>query len=102
MTNTQRDRSLAATRQRQPPSAGQSRATLRGSLPAWATPRNRVSSAKASNRIAFRVYLNLRDRAGLEAAARAVSDPKSASYHQYLSTAQMRANFDPTDASVAA
>jgi subtilase family serine protease len=43
----------------------------------------------------------MRNRAGLDAVAHAVSDPKSASYHHYLSTAQMRANFDPSDASVA-
>src|SRR6516165_398725 len=84
-----------------PASAGQARATIAGSLPSWATPRNRVSSAKSSERISIRVYLTMRNRAGLDAVAHAVSDPKSAAYHKYLSTAQMRAQFDPTDASVA-
>jgi len=85
-----------------PASAGQARATIMGSLPSWAIPRNRVSAAKSSDRISIRVYLTMRNRAGLDAVARAVSDPKSASYHRYLSTAQMRADFDPTDASVSA
>ena len=84
-----------------PAGAGQARATIAGSRPSWATARNRKSSAKGSDRISIRVYLNLRNRAGLDAVATAVSNPKSASYHHYLSTAQMKANFDPTDASVA-
>jgi subtilase family serine protease len=84
-----------------PASAGQARATIAGSLPSWATPRNRVSAARSSDRIPIRVYLTMRNRAHLDAVAHAVSDPKSASYHKYLSTAAMRAQFDPTDASVA-
>ena len=83
-----------------PAGAGQARATLAGSRPTWAVGRNRVAAANGSDRISIRVYLNLRDRAGLDAVAAAVSDPKSGSYHHYLSTAQMKANFDPTDASV--
>ncbi len=85
-----------------PAGAGQARSAIAGSRPSWATAKNHVASAKGTDRIAIRVYLNMRNRAGLDAVAHAVSDPTSASYHKYLSTAQMRANFDPSDASVAA
>src|SRR4029079_8853992 len=47
-------------------------------------------------------YLALRDHAGAEATAQAVSDPSSPSYRQYLSADQVRARFAPTSASVAA
>ena len=84
-----------------PASAGSARATIAGSIPSWATPANRVSAERGSDLMAFRVYLNQRNRSQLDATARAVSDPKSSSYRQYLSTAQMKARFDPTDAAVA-
>jgi len=79
-----------------------SRATIAGSHPSWATPSARVADATGSDTMQFRVYLNLRDRAGLEAQARAVSDPSSATYRAYLSPAQVKTRYAPTDASVAA
>jgi subtilase family serine protease len=44
----------------------------------------------------------MRDRAGAEAAAAAVSDPDSSSYGHYLSPAQVRARYAATDATVRA
>jgi len=77
-----------------------SRATIAGSRPSWATPSARVADANAADRMQFRVYLNLRDRAGVDALAQAVSDPSSTSFRSYLSAAQVKARFAPTDAAV--
>src|SRR2546423_1437717 len=77
------------------------RVTLRGSKPSWATPRNHVRPANPSDRLGFRVYLGWRNPAGAEALARAVSDPHSSSYHQYLTPEQFRQQFAPTGNQVA-
>jgi subtilase family serine protease len=77
-------------------------ASLPNSHPRWATPGNKVAAAAAGSRIAFSVYLKMRDRAGAEAAAAAVSDTNSGSYGHYLSPAQVRAQYAATDATVQA
>jgi subtilase family serine protease len=48
------------------------------------------------------VVLQPRDPGGLQDFATAVSTPGSSIYHQYLSVAQFRARFGPTDAAIAA
>ena len=73
---------------------------LPGSGAGFATPQNRVEAAPAASGVGFRVYLKSRDAAGAEAVARAVSDPHSAQYRQYLSTDQVRAQFAPSPATV--
>src|SRR5438552_2055476 len=77
------------------------RVTLRGSKPSWATSANHVRPAKPSDRLGFRVYLGWTNPAGAEALARAVSDPHSLSYHQYLTPEQFRQQFAPTGNQVA-
>jgi subtilase family serine protease len=77
------------------------RTTLRGSKPSWATRQNYVRGANASDRLGFRVYLGWRDPAGAETLARAVSDPHSPSYGQYLTPEQFRQQFAPTADQVA-
>jgi subtilase family serine protease len=76
--------------------------TLPHSHPMWATPNRRVAGTAGGSRIAFSVYLKIRNRAGAEAAAAAVSDPRSRSYRDYLSPAQVRAQYAATDATVRA
>lgn len=73
---------------------------LPGSGTGFATPQNRVDVAPAGLGVGFLVYLKTRDEAGAEATARAVSDPHSSRYRQYLSTTQVRAQFAPTAATV--
>jgi subtilase family serine protease len=73
-----------------------------GSHPEWATPGNRVAATADSAKVSFRVYLKMRDQAGAEAAAQAISTPGSASYGAYLTPEQVRARYAPTAASVAA
>jgi subtilase family serine protease len=74
---------------------------LPGSLPTWATAAHRVGPASGSQRVGFRVYLRNHDAAGAMAYARAVSTKGSALYGKFLTPAQFRARFSPTDADVA-
>jgi subtilase family serine protease len=53
-----------------------------------------------SERIRFQVQLRLRDQAGADALALAVSTPGNAQYRKYLTPDQYRARFAPTPASV--
>ncbi|WP_370947481.1 protease pro-enzyme activation domain-containing protein [Amycolatopsis sp. cg5] len=78
----------------------QGRSDIPESHPAWATPQAKVADAAPSAKLTFRVYLNLRDQAAAEAAARSVSEPGSASYRKYLSAAQVRDQFAASDATV--
>jgi subtilase family serine protease len=77
------------------------RSTLKGSKPSWATSKNYVGGANASDKLGFRVYLGWNNASGAEALARAVSDPKSKSYRHYLTPAQFRQQFAPTANQVA-
>src|SRR3954454_2808526 len=72
------------------------RATLHGSAPAWANSKNAVGAADSAAGIGFRVYLGWNNASGAEALARAVSDPRSASYGKYLTPAQYRQQFAPS------
>jgi subtilase family serine protease len=78
-----------------------SRVTLQGSAPPWANNRNLVGATGPGTDIGFRVYLAWKDPAGAEALARAVSDPSSSSYGQYLTPTQFRARFAPDANTVA-
>jgi subtilase family serine protease len=82
--------------------ASADRATLRGSAPTWAKSRNLAGTATASSAVGFRVYLGWRDAAGAAALARAVSDPRSSSYRHYVTPAQFRQTFAPSQAQVGA
>jgi subtilase family serine protease len=75
-------------------------ASLPNSHPSWATPGNKVAATTTDSRIGFSVYLKMRDQAGAEALATAVSDPNSSAYGHYLSPAQVRARYAATDATV--
>ena len=77
-------------------------ASLPNSHPTWATSGNMVAATAADSRIGFSVYLKMRDQAGAEALAAAVSDPNSSSYGHYLSPAQVRSRFAATNATVRA
>src|SRR5215467_5963425 len=78
------------------------RAVLHGSAPAWANSKNFTGAADPAGQIGFRVYLGWQNAAGAEALARAVSDPRSAQYGKYLTPAQFRQQFAPSQAQVGA
>ena len=75
---------------------------LAGSKPAWATSSNLVGPANSSADVGFRVYLGWQNDAAVQALASAVADPASPSYRHFLSPAQFRTRFAPTDSSVGA
>ena len=82
--------------------AAQAQTKLAGSAPAWANAKNLVKAANPSDDVGFRVYLGWNNPSAVEALAQAVSDPASASYKNYLTPAQFRQQFAPSQAQVGA
>ena len=80
--------------------APSTKATLSGSVPSWATSANFKGNVASTDSIGFRVYLGWQNASQAEALAQAVSDPKSASYRQFLTPQQFRQQFSPSQASV--
>ncbi|MFF7973909.1 protease pro-enzyme activation domain-containing protein [Streptomyces sp. NPDC007905] len=78
------------------------RDTLAGTKPAWATAKADKGATADSAPVKARVYLAGRDKAGLAAYAKAVSDPSSPLYGKYLSAKKAQARFGATKAQVAA
>lgn len=74
------------------------RVTLAGSASAYAAAHRAVAGTDAGQQVSALVLLKTRDAAGAEALAAAVSDPASPSYRHYVTAAQYRARFAPTDA----
>jgi len=79
-------------------SALSARATLSGNAPPWANSANFKSPASSTDYVGVRVYLDWQGDAAALAAS--VSDPKSASYGQYLTPQQFRQRFAPSQAQV--
>ena len=67
---------------------------------ALATAANRVSATPAATQIQFEVNLPLREAEGARALLRAVSDPSSPSYKNFLTTGQWESRYSPTPAAV--
>jgi subtilase family serine protease len=82
--------------------APSTKATLAGSVPSWAKAANFKGAAAGTDSIGFRVYLGWQNPSQVEALAKAVSDPKSASYKHYLTPQQFRQQFAPSQAQVGA
>jgi subtilase family serine protease len=80
--------------------AAPSMVRLSGStLPSARLAANNPAVARGT-RVRFQVQLRLRDQAGADALARAMSTPGSAQYRQYLTPDQYRVRFSPTQVSV--
>jgi subtilase family serine protease len=69
-------------------------------VPSWTARAHRVGAVPGSTQQQITAVLNLRDEAGAERLAAAVSTPASAQYGHYLTAAQWRARFAPTQADV--
>lgn len=82
--------------------ASSGRTTLQGSAPGWANSKNYVGKADPSADIGFRLYLSWNNPSSVAALAQAVSNPHNASYGQYLTPAQFRQRFAPSQAQVGA
>jgi subtilase family serine protease len=80
--------------------AAPGRATLPGSVPSWANSQNYVGATDASDSVGFRVYLGWKNPDAVLSLAQAVSNPRSASYKHYLTPAQFRQQFAPSQADV--
>src|SRR5207245_11081959 len=78
------------------------RATLTGNVPPWAKAVNFKAAANPSDSIGFRVYLGWSNPSAVESLAKAVSDPRSASYGHYLTPQQFRQQFAPAQSQVSA
>ena len=70
--------------------------------PAWTATATALGAAPAASKVSFSVAIAPRDAAGAQAFADAVSDPRSASYRQYLTPQQYTARFGATASDVAA
>ena len=69
--------------------------------PAWTAQAPRVGAIPAARQLHMTAALGLRDTAGAEALATAVSDPSSPQYGRYVTAAAWRSRFAPTDLDVA-
>jgi subtilase family serine protease len=76
------------------------RARLAGSVPPWATSANFRQRSPATDYVGFRVYLGWRNQSAAEAHLRAVSDPASPSYGQFMTPQQFRHDYAPTSGDV--
>jgi subtilase family serine protease len=82
--------------------AANGKSVLPGSAPGWAKKSNLVGAADPNGAVGFRVYLGWTNPSGVEALAKAVSDPRSSSYGKYLTPQQFRQQFAPSQAQVGA
>ncbi|NUP51229.1 MAG: S8/S53 family peptidase [Catenulispora sp.] len=73
-------------------------ATLSGTTPGYATASADQGQTAGAAQLTVRVYLAGQDAAGLDAYAKAVSDPNSASYRHFLSAAEVRNRFGASQA----
>ena len=78
-----------------------SRSAIPGTKPSWATSKALVRHANANQTVGFRLYLGWRNADAAVALAKAVSNPRSAKYRQFLTPTQFRAQFAPTASQVA-
>jgi len=75
---------------------------LTGSTPKWLHQARDMGASSSSQQVNFGVLLGMRDQAGAAATLRAISDPSSSRYGQWLSNAQFNARYAPARASVSA
>jgi subtilase family serine protease len=94
---------LASALAMTPASAAPTTKAVPNTKPAWVSHATHLGSAANSAATNARVYLAPRGGlAAVKQAATAMATPGSASYHKFLTAAQYRARFAPTDATVRA
>jgi subtilase family serine protease len=84
------------------PSFAEAPSAIIGNHPTAAENETPIGTRAADAQLAMAVTLQLRDPAGAKALLAQLQDPASANYHQWLTSAQFAARFDPTEADVAA
>src|SRR5919205_1827180 len=78
------------------------RSDLKGTKPSWTAKAPKAGNVSALQQVGAKVWLAPRNAAQLAALAKAVSDPNSSQYGQFISEAQYAAQFAPTASQVAA
>lgn len=73
-----------------------------GNVPSYAVASAKRGPANGSGRLTVSVYLAGRNAAGLAHLVHDLNDPRSASYHKFLTAAQFRASYAPTSVDVSA
>ncbi|TWE07274.1 protease pro-enzyme activation domain-containing protein, partial [Rudaeicoccus suwonensis] len=68
--------------------------------PTWTSHALKRGAVAAGQQHTFSIVLNMRNEAGAEALANAVSDPSSPSYGKYVTAAKWRSEFAPTNQQV--
>jgi subtilase family serine protease len=82
--------------------APQGRHPLDGSMPRWLHQAHDMGASSTAQQMNFGVLLGMRDQAGAMATLKAISDPDSSSYGQWLTNAQFDARYAPAKSSVTA
>ena len=82
--------------------APQGRHPLDGSMPKWLHQAHDMGASSSAQQMNFGVLLGMRDQAGAMATLKAISDPASSSYGQWLTNAQFDARYAPAKSSVTA
>ena len=82
--------------------APQGRHPLDGSMPKWLHQAHDMGASSSAQQMNFGVLLGMRDQAGAMATLKAISDPSSSSYGQWLTNAQFDARYAPAKSSVTA
>jgi len=82
--------------------APQGRHPLDGSMPKWLHQAHDMGASSTAQQMNFGVLLGMRDQAGAMATLKAISDPASSSYGQWLTNAQFNARYAPAKSSVTA
>ncbi len=82
--------------------APQGRHPLDGSMPKWLHQARDMGASSTAQRMNFGVLLGMRDQAGAMDTLKAISDPASSSYGQWLTNAQFDARYAPAKSSVTA
>ena len=81
--------------------SGSDKVRIAGTRPSWANASHLVRKADPATAIGFKIYLKMKDPSGAAALAKAVSNPKSASYGHYLTPSQFRTRFAPSATNLA-
>ena len=82
--------------------AATGRHTLPGSTPRWLHSAHKLGATPSAQRVSFGIVLSMRDQAGAASQLKAISEPGSAQYGDWLSNKAFDAKYAPAKASVSA
>jgi subtilase family serine protease len=71
-------------------------------MPKWLHQAHDMGASSSAQQMNFGILLGMRDQAGAMATLKAISDPSSSSYGQWLTNAEFNARYAPAKSSVTA